>query len=241
LVALFREATRSASLTIMSDAGRGLRTRTGGPPDPAYRAKPDGPLLTVTLVACLSSISALLLQWVGWIRMPYTISFFSLPGMVTIVALTVWTKRTGRQLFFNRLWVGTVGAALGLVGYDLVRWLVQVALPVNFDAFAAFPAFGHYMTGRPPSDHVAIAAGWAYHITNGWTFGIIYALLAGPARWWWGLVWGATLEAAMMIVYPTLLHPRSVSSFVIVSVIGHAVFGSIVGITAQRRAIAARA
>ncbi len=208
--------------------------------DPAIRAREDVPLLVVTLVACFSSIAALLLQWVGWIRMPYTISFLTLPGMVAIISLLVWTRRTRRDLFFNRLTVGTVGAALGLIGYDAVRWLVQVTLPVHFDAFAAFPAFGHLMTGRPTTDAVAIASGWVYHVTNGWTFGIIYTLLAGPARWWWGLVWGASLEAAMMIVYPSLLHPKSVSSFVIVSVIGHAVFGAIVGVTAERRAMAAR-
>lgn len=216
--------------------GVGARRRL----DPALRDQADLPLLLVTLAACASSIAALLLQWAGWIRMPYTISFVSLPGMVAVIALTVWTRRTSRDLFFNRLAVGTVGAVLGLIGYDVVRWLVQVLLPVNFDAFAAFPAFGHLMTGRPTDDTLAIAAGWAYHITNGWTFGIIYALLAGPARWWWGLVWGGTLEAAMMIVYPSLLHPKSITSFVIVSVIGHAVFGAIVGVTAERKALAAR-
>jgi hypothetical protein len=194
----------------------------------------------LTLITCTTSIAALLLDWVGWIRMPYTVSFLALPGMVALIAITVWSKRTRRDLLFNRLAVGTVGAALGLVGYDVTRWLAQAILPLHFDAFAAFPQFGHLMTGRSTHDGVAIAAGWGYHISNGWTFGIIYALLAGPARWWWGLVWGATLEAAMMIVYPSLLHPKSVSSFVIVSVIGHAVFGAIVGVTAERRAAPAR-
>jgi hypothetical protein len=224
----------------MRDSAHGTGTIGPRDPDPAIRAREDVPLFVVTVVACGSSIAALLLQWAGWIRMPYTISFLSLPGMIAIIALMVWTRRTSRDLFFNRLTVGTVGAALGLVGYDFVRWFVQVSLPVNFDAFAAFPVFGHLMTGRPTIDSIAITAGWAYHLTNGWTFGIIYALLAGPARWWWGLVWGATLEAAMMIVYPSLLHPKSVSSFVIVSVIGHAVFGAIVGVTAERRAMATR-
>jgi hypothetical protein len=208
--------------------------------DPAIASRADLPLLLLTLAASAASIAALLLEWAGWISMPYTISFLSLPGLVVIVSVTVWSRHAGHDLLFNRLKVGTIGAAMGLVAYDAVRWLVEALLPVDFDAFAAFPTFGHLMTGRPRDDALAIGAGWAYHITNGWTFGIIYALLAGPARWWWGLIWGGMLEAAMMIVYPSLLHPKSVSSFVIVSVIGHAVFGSVVGITAQRRAMAAR-
>jgi hypothetical protein len=194
----------------------------------------------LTLAAAASSILALLLDWVGWIRMPYTVSFLSLPAMVFLVLLTVWAGRTQQDLLFNRLTVGTVGGLLGLVGYDLVRWLIQVTIPVHFDAFAAFPTFGNLMTGKPREAGIALAAGWTYHVTNGLTFGIIYALLAGPAAWWWGLVWGAALEAAMMVVYPSLMHPQSVSDFAIVSVIGHGVFGAIVGITCQRRAVPAR-
>lgn len=208
--------------------------------DPAAAGRADVPVLVLALTACAASIASLLLEWLGWIRMPYTISFVSLPGLVTIVALTIWSRRAARTLLFNRLAVGTLGAALGLVAYDVLRWLVQETLPVDFDAFAAFPTFGHLMTGRPRDDTIAIAAGWAYHLTNGWTFGIIYTLLAGPARWWWGLVWGGALELAMMVVYPSLLHPKSISSFVIVSVVGHTAFGAVVGLTAQRLAMRAR-
>lgn len=208
--------------------------------DPAVASRGDLQLLLLTLAAAGSSIAALLFDWLGWIRMPYTVSFLSLPGMVFLVLLTVWAGRTQRRLLANRLSVGAVGGLLGLVGYDLVRWVVQVTIPVEFDAFAAFPTFGHLMTGRPRDTGVALAAGWAYHVTNGLTFGIIYALLAGPARWWWGLVWGAMLEAAMMVVYPSLMRPQSVSDFVIVSVIGHGVFGAIVGATCERRAVPAR-
>lgn len=208
--------------------------------DPALRSRADVPLLVLTLAAAASSIAALLLDWLGWIRMPYTVSFLSLPAMVFLVLVTVWAGRTQRDLLVNRLTVGAIGGLLGLVGYDLVRWLVQVTIPVQFDAFAAFPTFGHLMTGKPRDAGIALAAGWAYHLTNGLTFGVIYALVAGPARWWWGLVWGATLEAAMMVVYPSLMRPQSVSDFVIVSVIGHGVFGAIVGITCERRAVPAR-
>lgn len=208
--------------------------------DPALRTRADLGLLFLTLAAAASSIAALLLDWLGWIRMPYTVSFLSLPAMIFLVLLTVRSGRTGQDLLFNRLTVGTIGGLLGLVGYDAVRWLIQVTIPVHFDAFAAFPTFGHLMTGKPREAGIALAAGWVYHITNGLTFGIIYALVAGPARWWWGLLWGAALEAAMMVVYPSLMNPRSMSDFVIVSVIGHGVFGAIVGVTCERRAVPAR-
>ncbi len=209
--------------------------------DPAVRSRSDVPLLVLAVVAAGTSIAALLLDWVGWIRMPYTISFVTLPGLVFLVALAVWARRADRDLLFNRLVTGTIAGLLGLVAYDVVRWVAQVILPVDFDAFGAFQTFGTLMTDRGRDSDLALAAGWAYHITNGLTFGIVYSLLAGPARWWWGLIWGATLEFAMMVVYPSLMNPKSISDFVIISVIGHAVFGSVVGLWCERRAMRAAA
>ena len=213
--------------------------RSAQPPslDPAIRTADDAPLLFVTLVAAASSIAALLLQVFGWVRMPYTLTFVSLPGLVLIVAVLVRTRNTDRHLFFNRLAIGLTAGLVGLVPYDLVRWIVQVVFPVNFDAFAAFPTFGHLMTGQPLHSSTAQMAGWAYHVSNGLTFGVIYTLLAGPARWWWGLLWAACLEAAMLLVYPSLLHPASMTAFVIVSIVGHACFGTTVGLIASRKAM----
>jgi hypothetical protein len=208
--------------------------------DPAASSRADLPMLLLALTAAAASIAALLLDWVGWIRMPYTISFVTFPGMVLLVVLTVWAKRADRRILFNRLSVGAVGGLLGLIAYDAIRWLVQIVLPVRYDAFIAFSIFGRLMTGGPGDSGVTLAAGWAYHITNGLTFGIIYALLAGPARWWWGLIWGGALELAMMVVYPSLVRPASMSDFVAVSVIGHTVFGAVVGRWCERHAVRVR-
>jgi hypothetical protein len=67
----------------------------------------------------------------------------------------------------------------------------------------------------------------------------MYTLLAGPARWWFGLAWGATLELTMLIIYPssTILHPPALAPFVIVSLASHALFGAVIGMVAQGHAL----
>lgn len=204
---------------------------------PAVGSARDLPLFLVTLASALSSIAALLFHAAGWIRMPYTASFVTLPGMVFLLCLTVWAGRAQRPLLFNRLWAGTAAGFLGLIAYDLVRYAVQVALPLDFDAFYSMAAFGQLMTGLPLDSPIGLTLGWAYHITNGWTFGIIYALLAGPARWWWGLAWGLILEVGMVVVYPSLFRPSSLHGFLVVSIMGHAAFGGVVGLWCQKNAL----
>lgn len=188
----------------------------------------------LALIGAASSIAALLLHAIGLSRMPFTVSFVTVPGLTLLVGIMVWAKRRDQPVLRNRLIVGTVAGALGLVAYDAIRFGVQELLPFEFDAFATIRTFGSLMTGDPPETTLSVTLGWAYHVSNGWTFAVIYALLAGPARWWWGLAWGGLLEFGMMVVYPTLFNPRPISGFVTVSVIGHAAFGATVGVWCAR-------
>ncbi|MBI4258928.1 MAG: hypothetical protein HY658_00015 [Actinobacteria bacterium] len=206
---------------------------------PAASSRRDLPLVLLTLAACGASIAALLLHWLGWVAMPYAVSFVTLPGMVLLVALTGWARRENRRLLVNRIVVGAQAGLLGLVAYDLVRLLAQVALPLNFQAFRSMDAFGHFMTGLPLGSAPARVAGWAYHVSNGLTFAIAYSVVAGPARWWWGLIFGTALQLGMTAVYPTLFEIESIPSFLVVSVIGHAVYGSVIGVWCERRALPA--
>lgn len=206
---------------------------------PAAASPQDAALSAVAIAAALTSIAALLLHAAGLVRMPFTVTFLSIPGAILLVCLAVWAGLADRVVFFNRLAVGFLVGALGLLAYDAIRWAVQTILPLGFDAFFSIRAFGTLITGRSIDDPVSIAAGWAYHVSNGLSFGVLYALIAGPARASYGLIWGLILEIAMLIVYPALFQPTSVGGFVIVSVVGHAAFGSVIGIGCRRWAITA--
>jgi hypothetical protein len=207
---------------------------------PAVASRRDVPLFLLVLASAFTSVAALLLHAAGWLRMPYAVSFVTLPGMVLLLSLAAWAGRTDRRLLSNRLATGFVAGVLGLVAYDLIRLVVQDALPLHFNAFAVILAFGHFITGQPTHSAASVAAGWAYHISNGLTFAIAFAVVAGPARWWWGLLFGATLQLAMTTIYPGLFEIRSWTGFVVESVVGHTAYGAVLGLWCQRHAMPSR-
>src|SRR2546427_10799662 len=104
---------------------------------PAASSRLDVPILLLTLASCGAAVAALLLQWAGWVAMPYGVSLITLPGMLLLLVIVTRARRGNPTLLLNRIAVGTVGGLLGLLAYDLIRLFVQVALPLHFNAFLA--------------------------------------------------------------------------------------------------------
>lgn len=87
----------------------------------------------------------------------------------------------------------------------------------------------------------AFIAGGLWHFWNGATFGIIYALLIGKGKWWYGMIWAVAIEMVMMVA-PYLImmkgpfgieHMDGYNIFVI-TLISHLAFGAILGIIVQK-------
>ncbi|QLH07212.1 hypothetical protein [Nitrosopumilus ureiphilus] len=87
----------------------------------------------------------------------------------------------------------------------------------------------------------AFIAGGLWHFWNGATFGIIYALLIGKGKWWYGMIWAVVIEMVMMVA-PYLImmkgpfgieHMDGYNIFVI-TLIAHLAFGAILGIIVQK-------
>ncbi|MFE7777712.1 DUF6789 family protein [Streptomyces sp. NPDC057445] len=194
----------------------------------------------LTLLAAGSSIAALLLYAAGVFGMPYSVSFLTAPGVVLLVSMAAWARRSRRALLLNRIIVGTVAGLLATAAYDIGRWVIVMLSGVAFDPFGPIVSFGVLITGQPPTSPSAIAAGWAYHLSNGLTFGIAYALIAGPARWWWGVAWGMMLEFATLAVYPVLFSIPAYEPFLYISLVGHFLYGAGLGLYCQRFAMKGR-
>ena len=214
---------------------RGIIARlqaAGGPPrDPRETIS-----LYVTGVACaFASTVAFFLHVFGLVRMPFFINFVGMPAVILmmIIGLYSWQRRLP---FWRRLRAGLAAGALGLIAYDTVRFAIYSSGVLSFYPFHALPRLGSLMTGEPPEASAAIFAGWLYHFWNGFNFAIIYALVAGPRRWFWGVAWAMMLEIGMLLSYPTFLAVKNDWSFRIVSMVGHIVYGAVIGITVRRMA-----
>ncbi|MCH7966914.1 MAG: hypothetical protein IIB02_05790 [Thaumarchaeota archaeon] len=87
----------------------------------------------------------------------------------------------------------------------------------------------------------AFIAGGLWHFWNGATFGIVYALLIGKGKWWYGIIWAVVIEMVMMVT-PYLIimkgpfgieHMDGYNIFVI-TLIAHLAFGAVLGILVQK-------
>jgi hypothetical protein len=85
---------------------------------------------------------------------------------------------------------------LGVVGYDLIRIPFAVA---GQRVFAPIETYGLLIAGASSSSPLTSTIGWLYHLSNGVTFGIAYAVLAARRPWFWGVAFGLFLETVAFL------------------------------------------
>lgn len=213
---------------------------------PLFRWTPAGRLLVFALSA--TSIWCLLAEFYGLCSMRTFTLAVLLPATAGLVVLAVADRLRGD----GRLWHGVVaGAAAGLVAavaYDVFRlpfvssreWgLEGVVPPLNL--FKVFPRFGAMILGEPAEQPgystAAHLTGWAYHFSNGATFGVMYLALVGDAgrrSWLWAVLLATGLELGMLLTpYPRFFAIPLTATFVAATLAAHLVFGIALGLTTR--------
>jgi hypothetical protein len=124
-----------------------------------------------------------------------------------------------RQRLVAGLWAG----GLATLAYDLVRVPVAHAgLPV----FKAISYFGTVLFGLGAPTFLSEFAGWAYHLSNGMSFGLMYAVLVRQPGLISAVGWGLILEGVMLLTpYAEVFGYRTDTSFLAITVGAHAVYG----------------
>ena len=214
---------------------------------PLLRWSPAGRAIVFFLAA--ASIWCLLAEFYGLCSMRAFTFAVLIPATVLLLAMSIFDRFRGD----HRLWRGVlIGAVAGLVAafaYDVFRlpfvfaheWhLTSLVPPMNL--FKVFPRFGAMILGQPINQlHYSLAAqgiGWAYHFSNGITFGVMYTALIGDGEqrhWGWAVLMAVGLELGMLLTpYPAFFGIPLTGTFIAVTLTAHLIFGVVMGAFVQR-------
>lgn len=176
----------------------------------------------VTGLASLSVVSLLLyFLGVGRFRVVAPALLTVEVGGLLVVAMRARAmKRTGVT---RLLAIGLCAGCIATLAYDAVRVpLVHSGMPV----FKAISYFGTLLLGADRPSVASEALGWAYHLTNGVSFGLMYAALVPRVRAWSAVLWGLSLEGLMLLTpYAEVFGYARDLRFMTVTIGAHTIFG----------------
>lgn len=197
-------------------------------------SSPPTLLRTVLSALSLSTGAALLVYVVSGVSLLAAASLALAVGGV--VAGVLWRRAAGpeRAELGRFLRVGCVSGVLATAAYDVSRFILIEMTGIEFWPFDIFQVFGQALVGADQTGLAIEALGFAYHLANGVGFALAYTLLLGQRGVWAGIGWALVLEAMMVTIYPGWLGMRALDEFLQVSIVGHLVYGSVLGVTAQR-------
>ncbi|MDB5331616.1 MAG: hypothetical protein JWP03_2767 [Phycisphaerales bacterium] len=217
------------------------------------RWTPPGRAVVFLLAA--ASIWCLLAEFYGLCSMRTFTIFILLPATAVLVMMALLDFAKGDRRLFRAVVIGAAGGLIAALAYDLFRMPFVIAAAdhtgpawLRLPLFKVFPRFGAMILGQPftaqQSDSqfplLTHVVGWAYHLSNGITFGVMYMALVGDAgrrSWLWAIVLAVGLELAMLFTpYTGFFGIGLTARFVIVTLSAHLVFGVALGKYAKREA-----
>lgn len=230
------------------------------PAPPILRWTPPTRLLVFALSA--SSIWCLLAEMYRLVDMRTFFYAILLPATAALYALAAYDRLRGPRVIYRAVVIGTLGGLAGAAAYDLFRlpfvfseaWgLASLGVP-QMPLFKVFPRFGALILGQPLEQPAyslpSHLLGWAYHFSNGATFGVMFAaaflsartaLAPAPAS---GrrtiaaaMLMAAGIEACLLLSpYASFFSIRTTAVFIAVTLTAHLIFGLALGAWFTRHA-----
>ncbi len=150
-------------------------------------------LLTIALAS--TSILSLLADLYDVVAMGHFFWVVTVPSLVGLVVIGAWPSPNLVELQ-KRIRVGVFGGVIGTIGYDLIRLPFAVG---GTRVFVPIDTYGLLITRAHMSSSLTATMGWLFHLSNGVTFGIMYAVVGARRHWLWGVAWGLLLETAVLV------------------------------------------
>lgn len=182
----------------------------------------------------LSTGASLLVFIFSGISMLYTL--IGILILSFIIGRIIWRRVSPekRAELKRLIGYGTIAGVLATCLYDLSRFLLIKLTGIQFWPFDIFGIFGKALVGEQATGLWVSILGAVFHIANGTAFGIAYTVGFGRKGIRGGLVWAMILELAMVTVYPGWLDVKALDELISVSIVGHFVYGIVLGYTARK-------
>jgi len=186
-------------------------------------------------IAAMASGIALVITILAKTSLALTLFCLGILAALTVALKWSSTPVQTRPFLKAQALTGIGAGFIATLAYDLSRLLIVTVGGLKFWPFETFVLFGRLIIGESASRTAAYIAGTAYHFLNGILFAVAYCFVFSNRNWKYGILWALGLEAGMFTLYPGWLDLKVVmKEFTIVSVSGHIVYGSVLGILAQR-------
>jgi len=221
--------------------------------------KPELGLTIIVIFLCGASTSLLIFGPLDIISYSDFRDVAIIPSVIAIFAIGIFARSKFPRLS-NRLFIGMAAGGLAtfileafrVPGYLFTKWLPMdsmISLPGLFltEKITSLTEVKNIIMQsgvamnlyHAPLDAFMVGALW--HFWNGATFGIIYALVIGKGKWWYGMIWAVIIEIGMMLAPYLILmkgpfgieHMDGYNLFVI-TLIAHLAFGAVLGILVQK-------
>jgi hypothetical protein len=191
--------------------------------------------LTLAIGVGAASMSGLAILLHAFAGVHLAFSIIVLAPMTVLALLCLFTRAQprSREIFVQRFAGGFFAGFMGLLAYDMVRWLILISGTVPFNPFRAIEVFGLLILQTDVDTWLTKTAGWLFHIWNGLAFAVMFTLALGRGRLWWAIAWSLVLETAMLSTYPSMFRIMLDWPFFAVSFIGHLAYGLALGLAAR--------
>lgn len=190
-----------------------------------------------------TSIWCLLSEMYGLCDMRTFTLLILIPATVALYGLAILDRVRGDRHLWRAVLIGTLAGLAGAIVYDVFRlpfvfskaWGLEGIVP-QMPLFKVFPRFGALILGEPlEQQSYSLAAhllGWAYHFSNGATFGVMFAAMIGEASrrygggWLWAVLMAVGIEICLLLSpYARFFNITLTTRFMVVTLLAHIVFG----------------
>jgi hypothetical protein len=165
------------------------------------------------------------------------------PATMTLVALAVWSRRSGNaEVQEVSRWIidGALGGVIAAVAYDLFRLPFVMS---GYPLFKVFPEFGEMLLGASEPNWLVQLLGWTYHFSNGAALGIMFlAMLPRATRSTFilaGAGWALVVETILLLTpYRDFFKIHMpFATFLFLTASAHLIFGLALGWWCSKRLV----